>query len=130
MAKPKPHNHNSMKKLRKKLRAELTPAEAKLWSALKNKQLKGRKFRRQQSIGRYIVDFYCPSELLILELDGSVHDDLPRSEYDHARQLYLESLGFTVLRFANEMVFDQLENVLAAIENHFKADKPTTPAPP
>ncbi len=122
MAKRKPHDHKSLKGLRKKLRADLTPAEAKLWSALKNKQLAGRKFRRQQSIDRYIVDFYCPSEQLIVELDGSVHDDLPRNQYDHARQKHLESLGFTVVRFANEMVFDQLENVLSGIEKHFKAD--------
>ena len=56
---------------RKKLRNNLTPAEAALWNLLKNSQLEGRKFRRQHSVGFYILDFYCPSERMAIELDGA-----------------------------------------------------------
>ena len=64
--------------------------------------MQGRKFRRQQSIGPYIVDFYCPSENLIVELDGSVHDDPLRAAYDAEREDYLTRHGFTVIRFEKD----------------------------
>jgi very-short-patch-repair endonuclease len=63
-------NHPNRKEYRRRLRNNLTPAEATLWLALKNKQLAGRRFKRQVSINHYIVDFYCPSEKLVIELDG------------------------------------------------------------
>ncbi len=65
-----------LKKRRMELRRNKTKAEALLWNFLKNSHLKGKKFRRQQSFGGYIVDFYCPSEKLIIELDGEVYDNL------------------------------------------------------
>jgi len=113
-------NRNSLKSLRRALRSSLTPAEARLWKALKGKQLDGRKFRRQQSIDRYIVDFYCPEEDIVIELDGQVHADPLRSDYDGRRQKTLESLGLTVLRFENRMVFEQLDNVLEQIRQGFR----------
>ena len=67
------HNRKYLEKFRKKLRSNLTPAEAVLWSSLQRKQLEGRKFRRQHSIGNYIADFYCPSERIVVELDGAGH---------------------------------------------------------
>lgn len=67
------YNKQEFKNVRKKLRNNLTPAEASLWNYLKEGQLLGRKFRRQSSIGKYIVDFYCPKEKLAIELDGEVH---------------------------------------------------------
>jgi very-short-patch-repair endonuclease len=72
-------------------------AEAVLWNKLKSKNLDGRKFRRQHSIGKYIVDFYCPSEKLIIELDGDPHGDPVQVWKDTIRDKYLEELGFTVL---------------------------------
>jgi very-short-patch-repair endonuclease len=64
------HNSPILKPVRKKLRKNLTPAEARMWSYLKSAQFNGLKFRRQHSIGPYIVDFYCPALRLALELDG------------------------------------------------------------
>ena len=86
---------------------------------LKGRQLGGRKFRRQHSIGPYIVDFYCPAERLIVELDGAVHDDPARRDYDDERQQFLAGKGFTILRFANEDVFEQPDMVCTAIAQHF-----------
>jgi len=99
----------------------MTPAEARLWNALKKRQLAGRKFRRQHSIGPYIVDFYCPSEKIAIELDGACHDDLVRNQYDAERQAYIEAHGITVLRFENKMIFDAPEDVLHHIRIHFTA---------
>ena len=98
-------NRKSLKSLRSKLRNNTTSAEAELWLMLKSKKLEGRKFRRQYSIGSYIVDFCCPSEKLIIELDGNPHGEYHRIHKDENRDKYLESLGFTVLRFENRFVF-------------------------
>ncbi|WP_353563996.1 endonuclease domain-containing protein [Longimonas sp.] len=113
------HNRQSLKQRRKELRNNATPAEAQLWSALKKRQLSGRKFRRQHSIGPYIVDFYCPGERLVIELDGATHDGPLRSEYDAERQVYLETKGIRVVRFENKQVFKDEEGVLAYIRKQF-----------
>ena len=104
---------------RKTLRNCLTPAEAKLWISLKNGKLKGRKFRRQHSMENYVLDFYCPSEKLAIELDGEVHFNDHAREADSLRTAYLNSLGIRVLRFENKLVFDDLEWILSVIENNF-----------
>lgn len=67
------HNRKHLKDFRKELRNNSTKAESRLWKVLRKRQLEGRKFRRQHSIGNYIVDFYCPEEKLIVELDGAIH---------------------------------------------------------
>ena len=113
------HNRKSLRQRRKDLRHNATPAEAQLWSALKKRQLAGRKFRRQHSIGPYIVDFYCPSEQLAIELDGACHDDALRSEYDAEREAYLEAKDIRVIRFENKQVFENEEGVLQYIEEQF-----------
>lgn len=105
---------------RRTLRNNLTPAEAALWQLLKNKQLDGRKFRRQTSIENYIVDFYCPEEKLIIELDGSVHNHPAVAENDIHRDARLADLGFTVIRFENKDVFNLTDWVLDEIRKHFK----------
>lgn len=97
----KTHNRKYLEEYRKELRKNLTSAEATLWKSLQRKQLKGRKFRRQHSIENYIVDFYCPSEQLIVELDGAVHLDFAQQNYDLERTKNLEDLGFNVIRFEN-----------------------------
>jgi very-short-patch-repair endonuclease len=76
------HNYQYLKDTRRNLRANLTTPEAVLWRYLQKKQLDGRKFRRPHSIENYIVDFYCASERLIIEVDGSVHDNLGRANAD------------------------------------------------
>jgi very-short-patch-repair endonuclease len=114
------HNKSKYKELRKNLRKNLTPAETKLWKQLKNSQLAGRKFRRQHSIGDFVVDFYCPREKLIIELIGNVHLNPVNEEYDFKRNNYLRSLGFEVLRIENEEVFKKTEVVLETIKSKFK----------
>jgi very-short-patch-repair endonuclease len=112
-------NKKDLKEKRQFLRKKSTSAEATLWSLLKNKQIEGRKFRRQQSIGNYIVDFYCPSEKLIIELDGDVHGDYYMIQRDQIRDENLTRLGYSVLRFENRFVFQDPEFVLFEIKAKF-----------
>ncbi|WP_343487894.1 endonuclease domain-containing protein [Allomuricauda sp. d1] len=116
----KKHDKPELRENRKELRQSLTSAEAFLWKHLQNKNLEGRKFRRQHSIVNYIVDFYCASEKLIIELDGQGHLNPTAEEKDQKRDNYLEGLGFTVLRFENKMVFDNLSSVLQGITDNFR----------
>jgi very-short-patch-repair endonuclease len=94
------------------LRKEPTPAEAKLWSRIRNDQL-GVNFRRQHAIGKYIPDFVCVRKKLIVELDGSQH--LEQEEYDEERTEYLEALGYKVIRFWNGDVMNNMDGVILAI---------------
>ena len=112
-------NRKYLETNRKRLRNNSTSAEAALWKLLKNKQLEGRKFRRQQSIGKYIVDFYCSEEKLIVELDGNIHGEYNMIEKDTIRDQYLENLGLTILRFENRFVFQHPEYVLDEIKKSF-----------
>ena len=114
------HNRKHLKLFRKYLRKNLTSAEAFLWKQLQNRKLKGRKFRRQHSIENFIVDFYCPEEKLIIELDGEVHKNPEAEEHDSKHTERLRSMGFKILRFENKMVFDALPSVLKEIEDDFK----------
>ncbi len=117
----KKHNKKELREYRKALRKNLTSAEAHLWKHLQNRKFEGRKFRRQHSINNCIVDFYCASEKLVIELDGQVHMNPTAKEKDYRRDMHLKSLGFTVLRFENRMVFDELQNVLEEISRHCRA---------
>lgn len=109
------HNRKQLKERRRGLRSSATMAESILWKLLQGRRLSGRKFRRQHSIGPYVVDFYCPSERLVIEVDGEVHDDPFRRAYDTERQEYLQRLGFNVLRFDNRYVLEQPDLVGEAI---------------
>jgi very-short-patch-repair endonuclease len=120
MKKPKIHNRPSLNSFRKKLRNNSTSAEAVLWMRLKQSQLEGRKFRRQHSIGNYIVDFYCPEEKLTVELDGEGHFWEEGMKRDHRRACYLNSLGIDVIRFENKLVFEDMEYLLHKIKSCFK----------
>src|SRR5688572_9659570 len=99
-------NQPQLKALRKELRSNLTPAEAALWKALQRGQLEGRKFRRQHSFGKYILDFYCPAEKLAIKLDGRHHFSDSGFVGDSERTAFLNSHGITVLRFENKEVFE------------------------
>lgn len=112
-------NKKSLKAYRKELRNKSTSAETELWKHLKKRQLGGRKFRRQQSIGNFIVDFYCYSDRLIIELDGYYHGDYIQIEEDNQRDKELSALGFTVIRFENRLVFQDIEWVKQQIIKEF-----------
>jgi very-short-patch-repair endonuclease len=99
----------------KNLRQKLTEAEKKLWGFLRNRQLNGRKFRRQHPLSKYILDFYCHECKLAIELDGIVHDKEAAIQYDNARTGELNDLGITVIRFRNEEVINGIETVLKKI---------------
>ena len=118
------HNRSELKTIRKVLRNNLTSAEATLWKALQNSQLDGRKFRRQHSVGKYVVDFYCPAERLAVELDGQRHFTVSGEAADVERTLFLQNISVRVVRFENKMVFEQIEFVLEAIRQAFR--NPTT----
>ena len=109
-------NLKSLKERRRELRNNCTAAEALLWKHLQKRQVLGKKFRRQHSIGPFIVDFYCPECRVIVELDGGVHDEYWVGEYDAARAKFLEENGMLELRFENNVVFDNIEAVLETIK--------------
>jgi very-short-patch-repair endonuclease len=113
------NNNSSLRPLRRQLRMSLTPAEALLWKQLQNRQIAGRKFRRQHSIGPYVLDFYCPRENLAVELDGAAHDHERAVKRDEMRTRYLVSVGIRVVRFENRDVMSNMEGVLRMIEDQF-----------
>src|SRR5688500_17991076 len=113
------HTRPTLKERRRKLRRKLTPSEATLWGYLKNSKLSGRKFRRQHSVGAFIVDFYCVEEWLGVELDGEVHRSDQARDYDARRTRYLKSVGIKVIRFENFLVYDYIDFVLGNIEACF-----------
>jgi very-short-patch-repair endonuclease len=98
----------------RKLRKELTDAEQALWQRLRYKQLDGHKFRRQQPLGPYIVDFACFEKRLVIEVDGGQHAEKPL--IDAKRTAWLTSQGFRVVRFWNNDVLNSIESVLAVIQ--------------
>lgn len=98
---------------RRELRVRQTEAERRLWNALRDRRLAGWTFRRQHHLGPYVVDFVCLAARLVVEVDGPVHQE--RQEYDQHRDAYLRALGYTVLRFENRVIFDDLPQVLARI---------------
>ena len=115
------HSRPGLKKLRRKLRCQQTPTERILWQRLRNRQLSGRKFKRQYSMGPYIVDFYCPAETLAIELDGEPHNAPNRQDYDAARESYLQAQGIRIVRFENGEILERLPLVLEAIAWHFSS---------
>lgn len=114
------NNKSELKELRQRLRNNATPAEEVLWKFLKGKQLAGRKFRRQFSVGYYVVDFYCPMEKLAIELDGAPHFTAEGQAKDKIRTQFLNDQGIRVIRFENEDVFNRLDAVLEQIANCFE----------
>jgi len=105
-------NRNLIQKA-KELRRNMTEAERLLWHHLRAKQMAGFKFRRQEVIGNYIVDFACLKKKLIIEIDGGQHAE--NVEYDHKRTRYLERLGFKIIRFWNNEVLRNIGGVLQVI---------------
>lgn len=100
----------------KELRNQTTDAETILWMHLRGKQL-GYKFRRQHPIGNYIADFYCHQLKLVIEADGSVHNNVEVKNDDAERQMALESTGLKVIRFSNDQIKLNIEAVLLIINS-------------
>lgn len=102
----------------KALRKNATPAEKLLWEALRNRQLNGMKFRRQQIIRGFITDFYAEAADLAIELDGAAHDSPEAQAKDKEREAVLRGAGVRILRFDNEAVLGDLPAVLEKIQRH------------
>jgi very-short-patch-repair endonuclease len=111
--------------LAKNLRKRSTDAERYLWKHLRSKQIEGLKFRRQEPIGKYIVDFVCYEKAVIVEADGGQHSEAVDSE----RDAWLRSQGFSVLRFWNHEVITNIEGVLEMILRKCTQKSPS-PTPP
>ena len=109
-------NGPTLKQQRRELRRNQTDAERALWAKVRNKQFFGMKFFRQYSIGPYILDFYCPTMKLAVELDGGQHNQSDNKEYDAARSEYLKARGIDVMRFWNNEVLLDIQSVLCKME--------------
>ena len=115
------HNITKLLERRRELRNKSTPEEILLWMQLKDSKV-GFKWRRQHSIGGYIVDFYCPSKKLVIEIDGPQHFKKENKEYDKVRTEFFERLNIKVLRFTNNEVGTETKRVVDKIKS-----KLTTP---
>ena len=109
-------NKNTEKYKRRQLRKNSTTAERILWKYLKARGLSGQKFRRQYSIGTFVIDFYCSNLKLAIELDGASHDTKDVKIYDKEREEIIKTFGIRFIRFRNEEVYSNLEKVLDNIK--------------
>lgn len=109
--------YTKLKEFAKENRKKPTDAESALWVFLKGNGL-GKPFKRQHVIGQYIADFVCLPAMLIVEIDGGYHQLNEQKTSDAERQQWLEAQGFTVIRFTNEEVTGDTENVLRTIEQY------------
>ena len=109
---PRVFNRKSVKDRRRELRNNMPDAEVLLWQQLKGRQLLGYKFRRQYSVGEYIVDFFCPELRLGIELDGDSHFEEGAKEYDAGRDRFIQSFGITMNRYLNTDVYENMDGVL------------------
>ena len=109
------HNQPEQLEQRKKLRHKSTPEEKALWLLLKGKQIEGLRWRRQFSIGCYILDFYCPAAKLCIEIDGIQHQSEENVEHDRRREAYLSREGIKVIRFPNCSVWSDSDMIIATI---------------
>jgi len=123
------HYNRSIEKAKRRfLRHHMTNAETLLWAHLRNRQLLGYKFRRQHSVGAYVIDFYCPEKELALELDGESHNTKKAREHDMERKEHLERFGIHSLRFKNEEVFDDIKKVLSSIVERVEETRGAIPS--
>src|SRR5260370_16996069 len=113
----------------RELRSNMNDGEKHLWSRLRAHRMDGRKFRRQHPLGMYIVDFVCLESRLIIEVDGDSHADDRREALDTHRTAFLEKLGFKVLRFWNDYVLTDLDNVTETIFYALAGTAPPSPHP-
>ena len=112
------HNRKYLKQRRQTLRNNSTSAEVALWQILKGKQLNGSKFRRQHSVGNYILDFYCPEFKLAVELDGQGHFEEEQILKDKEREKFLNEFGIKVIGIENKNVFENTDQVISFITDN------------
>ncbi len=112
------------KEQRQLLRREGTPAKRVLWEHLRKRQIEGLKFRRQHGISLCVLDFYCPEIKLCIEADGTVHDMPDAHVHDMERTRFLESNGIKVIRFHNEEIENDMDEVLRQIRQTVKDIRP------
>jgi very-short-patch-repair endonuclease len=120
LARLSPGSKASIQENARSLRQRQTDAEEKLWALLRNRQLKGKKFRRQHAIADYVVDFYCHECKVAVELDRNVHTSSDAVEYDQLRTNVINEIGVTVLRFCNHEVMNNPDKVLHRISEHLQ----------
>jgi very-short-patch-repair endonuclease len=109
------YNFAGLVKSARELRQQGTPAERIFWELVRNRRFLGLKFRCQHQIGLYIADFYCPEKYLVVEFDGDIH--VSQRKQDRARDAWMRSSGFTVLRFPNDLLLDHPNSVLVQISS-------------
>jgi len=97
------------------LRQTSTEAEQILWQHLRNRKLNGLKFRRQHPLDKFIADFYCHEKKLVIELDGSIHNEKEIKDYDAVRTYELKEWGINIIRFRNEEVQSNIKDVIEKI---------------
>lgn len=115
---------------RRELRSRMTEAEKRFWSMIRLKQIDGIKFRRQFSVKAYVVDFYAAIPRLAVEIDGGYHLNPEQQAYDAERQAEIEEHGITFLRFTNEQIFTDLDNVLLQLQSILRQLMTQRMAPP
>ena len=106
--------------LARELRKNSTIQERRLWNLLKNRQFHNLKFKRQQPMGNYIVDFICKEVKIIIEIDGGQHNEPDNIKADEERTKYLEQLGYKVVRFWNNEVYENIEGVIKKLDQEIK----------
>jgi very-short-patch-repair endonuclease len=116
--------NKKLKPFARELRKNMTEAELSLWSKLRRKQLNGRIFYRQKNIGNYIVDFFCPTAKLVIELDGGQHYSAEGRAKDTLRDKFLVNAGLKVLRFSDLDVIKNMDGVLAVLYENTKSPLP------
>jgi very-short-patch-repair endonuclease len=109
------YNKASEKVKRQLLRSQMPLAEQIIWERLRERQVLGCKFRRQYSIDVFVIDFYAPQLKLAIEIDGESHTGEQAQDYDAERQMFLESKGTRFLRFTNQQVMENLDQVIETI---------------
>ena len=120
------YNDKRLESYRKKHRNKSTSAEATFWNLVKNRKFEGLKFRRQYSIGKYIVDFYCPEIRLAIELDGENHYWQEGIDKDKIKSDFINKNGITILRFENKWVFQDEQFILNSIKNFLNSTTPSS----
>jgi very-short-patch-repair endonuclease len=113
-------NKRSVKERRRALRKNMPLAEKLLWAKLRSKSVNGYKFRRQYSVEKYVIDFYCPQLKLAVEIDGESHFIEGAEDADRNRQSEIEQFGITFLRFTNIDIYENLDAVLSTIAGYAK----------
>jgi very-short-patch-repair endonuclease len=118
-------NKSTEKEKRRQLRRDQTYCEKIVWLYLRNRKTLGYKFRRQYSVDKYVIDFYCPELKLAVEIDGNIHDEPDQKEYDAHRQEHIEKFGIIFIRITNEellgnpnMAFMRIEDAIKILEGN------------